>query len=542
MLVTRRNGGQESDRHRLHDESGAALVVVIILMLFGFLVAATVAASVVFTIGANATNRSNTQAFIAAESGRDAARAQLTHAIDSNGDLHCNAGTLTGSGASPHYSFTIHSTQSATRPSSSIEAGVTQSCPTLTSKFVVIRSIGTGPGGDTAVIDAVYPWKITHVEQPAGTMAYFDGEFKATKSTYAGDLVIREPDTYTCNNASTIDGDLWAVKGNVVLSTDCQITGSIYAFGTVTSSSSGIKVGGDIIAGGSISMSSNGVVIGGSISSGGTVTLSNTGSTTASVGGTVTAAAAAPTIGTQWKKSPENTQLTGVQGAAPVFDPALADVYAVTQWLEITSSGTWGSASTTPSTTTYHLCDAPSIAAELANTSAGRALFDMSSCLASNGKVVEVHLTGAAMSVARDAVFYVPANKGMDLQITAPLSKVGDPQIIVAHADGNPGDVRPTTCVEGTDSLKITASVAPRLMLYSPCGLNGNIGVSFTGQLYTANSGNHLVLTSFTCAPMGWLPAFGQLSCGVKGDGGALDTSKDVVSLDARDYQTEVTP
>jgi len=541
MLVIRRLIDRAQKRGDSDDERGAILVAVVVLMLLGVVIATAIAASVVFTIGQNVDNRSNTQAFIAAESGRDAARAQLTQAIDVNGDLHCNAATLVGTGSSPDYSFTIHSTQSTTAPKSATEAGVSQTCPTLTSKFVVIRSTGTGPGGDTVTVDAVYPWKITHVEQPAGTMAYFDGQFKATKSTYTGDLVIRDTAPYTCNNESTIDGDLWAVKGNVVLSTDCHITGSIYAFGTVTSSSSGVNVGGDILAGGNVSMSSNGVVVGGSISSGASVTLSNTGSTTAKVGGTVTAAAAVPTIGNKWTKL-DGTALTGVKGATPVFDPTLADVFAVTQWLEITSSGSWGSAATTPSTTTYHVCDAASIRTELAKTTAGRALFDMSSCLASNGKVVQVYLTGIDMTVARDAAFYIPANKKMDLQITAPLRKVGNPQIVIAHADGNSGDVRPTACVEGTDSLAISAVVEPRLMLYSPCGLNGNIGVSFSGQLYTANSGNHLVLADFVCEPMGWLPAFGQLSCGVKGEGGALDTSKDVVSLDSRNYQTEVSP
>lgn len=522
------------------DDRGAVLVVVVVLMLVGVVIATAIAASVVFTIGANVDNRSNTQAFIAAESGRDAARAQLTQAIDASGDLHCTAATLVGTGTSPNYSFTIHSTASATQPKNASESGVSQTCPTLASKYIVIRSTGTGPGGDTATIDSVYPWKITHVEQPAGTMAYFDGEFKATKSTYKGDLVIRDIAPYTCNNSSVIDGDLWAVKGNVELSTGCRITGSIYAFGTVTSSSSDIKIGGDIIAGGQIAMKSDGVTVGGKIHSGNTVNLTNTGSTSATVAGTVVAAAAIPTIQDKWRK-PDGTALTGTKGAAPVFDPTLADVFDVTRWLEITSSGVWGSASTAPSTTKYTTCDASTIRTELAKTGAGRALFDMSACLDASGKVVDVTLGGTALTIARDAVFYVPASKEMNLKVTAPILRSGDPQLLFVHADKNPGDGAPSACTK-QDSMAISASIEPRMMVYSPCGLNGNITVAFTGQLYTANSGNHLVLSSFTCAPMGWLPAFGKLSCGVKGDGGALDTSKDVASLDSRSYQTEVTP
>jgi hypothetical protein len=330
------------------------------------------------------------------------------------------------------------------------------------------------------------------------------------------------------------------VKGNVELSTGCRITGSIYAFGTVTSSSSDIKVGGDIIAGGQIAMKSDGVTVGGKIHSGNKVELTNTGSTSATVAGTVIAAAAIPTIEDKWRK-PDGTALSGTKGAAPVFEPTLADVFEVTKWLEVTSSGVWGSASTTPSTTMYTTCDAATIRAELAKTAAGRALFDMSACLDSSKKVVKVTLDGTAFTVARDAVFYVPASKQMNVQILAPILRSGDPQLLFVHADGNPGDGAPTACTS-QDAFDVTASVEPRMMIYSPCGLNGNIKVAFTGQLYTANSGNHLVLSSFTCAPMGWLPAFGNLSCGVKGDGGALDTSKDVASLDSRSYQTEVAP
>ena len=372
-------------------------------------------------------------------------------------------------------------------------------------------------------------------------MAYFDGEFKATKSTYEGDLVIRGTAPYTCNNSSVIDGDLWVVKASVVLSTDCKVTGSVYVFGTVDGSSSGINIGGDIIAGGDISMASNGVVVGGKIQSGAKVTLSNTGSTTATVVGDVIARTTA-SVGDKWvHPGTPPTPIVPIQNApAPVFDPTLLEVFEVTKWLEITSPGIWGSPSSTPSTTVYTTCDPAVIRTQLANASAGRALFDMSACLTPSGKTVNVHLTGAAISVARDAVFYVPANKQMDLQLNTTISIAsGDPQLLFVHADSNSADSAPSTCAQGMDKLAISATVAPRTMLYSPCGLNGNISVSFNGQLYTANSGNHLVLSAFTCKPMGWLPAFGNLSCGIKGEGGALDTSKDVVSLDILAYQTE---
>jgi Tfp pilus assembly protein PilX len=528
--------------HRRNDE-GAVLVTVVVVMLVGFIVATVIAASVLFTIRSNVGNTDRTQAFISAESGRDAALASLSGAINSAGDLVCTPAMLVDDGSDPAYTYKIRSTQvlTAAKPLSWESPDLSDACPTVNSNFVVIQAKGTAPDGSTATIDAVYPWRVTHVEQPAGTMAYFDGQFRATKSTYEGDLVIRGTAPYTCNNSSVIDGDLWVVKSSVVLSTDCTVTGSVYVFGTVDASSSGINIGGDLIAGGDINMASNGVVIGGKIHSGAKISLTNTGSTTATVVGDVIARTTA-TVGDKWvHPTTPPTPIVPIQdGPAPVFAPTLVDVFDVTKWLEITSPGIWGAPSSTPSTTTYTTCDPAVIRTELANASAGRALFDMSACLTPSKKTVNVHLEGAAISVARDAVFFVPANKQMDLKITTPISTAsGDPQVLFVHADSNSGDAAPTTCPEGEDKLAISAAVAPRMMLYSPCGLGGNISVDFSGQLYTANSGNHLVLSSFTCKPMGWLPAFGNLSCGIKGEGGALDTSKDVVSLDLLVYQTE---
>ena len=83
--------------HRRNDD-GAVLVTVVVVMLVGFVVATVIAASVLFTIRSNVSNTDRTQAFISAESGRDAALASLTGAINSSGDLICNAGMLSQPG------------------------------------------------------------------------------------------------------------------------------------------------------------------------------------------------------------------------------------------------------------------------------------------------------------------------------------------------------------------------------------------------------------------------------------------------------------
>src|SRR5690348_9737775 len=86
-------------RSRANDD-GAILVTVIVVMFVGFIVAATIAASIMFTIGANDSNQDRTEAFIAAESGRDAAVAAVT--------AGCTSTTVTGS--DPTYATQIYST------------------------------------------------------------------------------------------------------------------------------------------------------------------------------------------------------------------------------------------------------------------------------------------------------------------------------------------------------------------------------------------------------------------------------------------------
>ena len=79
------------------DDSGAVLVTVVVVMLVGFIVATVIASSVLFTIRSNVGNIDRTQAFIAAESGRDTAVAALKDGCVSR-DL---AGTGSRPGVSP---------------------------------------------------------------------------------------------------------------------------------------------------------------------------------------------------------------------------------------------------------------------------------------------------------------------------------------------------------------------------------------------------------------------------------------------------------
>lgn len=510
MLVMRRL----LDRTPASDDRGAVLVTVVVVMIVGFIVAATIAASVMFTIQANAGNRDNLEAFVAAESGRDVAVGALV--------AGCSATSFTGT--TPAYTSTVYAVDGAEpRTSDSLSA----SCPTADTDFVVINSVGTGPDGSTAEIDAVYPWQVVYTEQPGGTLSYFS-QFSANKSSYEGDLVVRQGD-YSCPNLATIDGDLWVVNGNVSLSSTCHVTGNIYARGTVTISSANTKVDGEILALGKIEITSNNVTIGGDIHSGSTVDLKNTGSTTGTVANDAEVkAVGAVTVGDKWKRA-DGSAIVGITGAAtPVFTPTLDAVYGMTTWIDLTSQD-WGTG------TRVATCASNPIA-QLSGGSTPLIL-DYTAC----GNSVTIAPTAGA--VTRDVVFLVKPASRMIVELKNNLSvSAGTPQLMFVHTDPTLDDN--PTCGNGSqnDKFEVGAGVTvqPRVMLYTPCGLTGNVKSDFNGQLYTANDGTFAVDATFVCNPMSWEPSLPSLSCLVRGEGGGSGGEPTVTqSLGELRYQTE---
>jgi Tfp pilus assembly protein PilX len=232
--------GLEGARTRKrHNEDGIALVTVLVVMLVGFVIAATIATSVVAAIRSNVGNRSATQAFIAAESGRDAALAHLADSCDDS--LH----PIDSSGAL-EYSATIYVTDGA-QPSGSESSGLSQGCPTPDTKFVVISSTGTGPNGSSTTVDAVYPWIVTWEQQAGGVLAYFASGV-SLRGTYAGDIVVRSGD-YSCAAEGTLDGDLYVTRGRAIFSRDCTVYGDVWTYGDIDGASQRINITGNVKAG-----------------------------------------------------------------------------------------------------------------------------------------------------------------------------------------------------------------------------------------------------------------------------------------------------
>lgn len=538
-----------------NDESGAILVTVVVVMLVGFVIAATIAASVIFTIGANEANEDRTEAFIAAESGRDVAVAAVAKGIaDGDGNIACTAGLTIPPGGDSTYSYTatVRWATASTPPAtwSSIAGGATSysACPTPTSNWVVIRAIGSVPGGSSSTVDAAYGWSVVPDTRPAGTVAYFDGQFTATKSTYEGDLVIRGTDNYKCNNGAgnALKGDLWVTNASVEVTGDCWVTGSIYAYGFVSAQNKNLNVGGDIITEtGDIDLKSDGVVVGGQLYAGHNVVLTKSG--TVGNGTTIKAVCgvnppgAACTLGaipSTWTHA-DLSPVTGEVGQPkPTFEPTLKAVHDATAWLELDATKSLSADSEVfPNTSVPNVCSSAALAGIL-ETAGDRAYIDMSACISGNAVTIQPN----AATVRRSALFYVPPSTGMNLKLTNNLTDGGgDPQLLFVHGDSNVADGKPSACAQGPDALALpqATTIAVRTMIYSACGVNETMKLTMTGQLYLGTDGLHLNGGTFECAPMGWPPAFKNLACGVKGSGGIFDPDRTAQVLGALTHQTE---
>jgi len=541
------------------DDAGVGLVLVVVLMFLGLIIATSIAAMVMFSIHTNADNKHNTQAYVAAESGRDAAVAAI-HANIAAGDgaLTCSTGFTAPAVDTPDFGYTATVRWAAddTDPSewSSVVSGASEydACPTDSSQYVVISATGTS-NGQTSTVDSVFPWTKSPDTRPAGTLAYFDSEFKATKSTYTGDLVIRGTSNYSCNNSTgpVVEGDLWVTNAGIDVTGPCEVTGNIYAYGTVDVANKDFKVGGDVITQhGDINITAKDATVGGQIYSGGNVSLTKNGVVGhIETSATLCTAAGFPTapckIGwvvkavgtvtspfpTVWTH-PDGTVASGADHqAAPVIDPPLSAVHDATAWLELDSSLDWGTGDVQRVT---GACTQSQLQNALQATGPQpRVFIDMTGC---GGTV-----NPGNVNVKRDALIYVPSSDSMDLNLGGTISKTGDPQLIVVHGDANRADHQPT-CTTGSDKLTVATTIAPRTMIYSPCGINNTMALTMTGQLYMGTQGLHLNGGTFSCSPMGWAPAFKNLSCGVKGSGGIFDPSRTVVSIGQLTYQVEDAP
>jgi len=519
---------------RKGDDRGAALVTVVVVMMVGVAAALLIAAYVTYAIWTNGNNASRTQAFIAAESGRDAVLAKMLLSP-------CDLTVQQNDPAQPGYDSTLPMYRNASATTGPDSSNQSRACPVAKTKStIVITSTGFTSAGQPTTVVSTYLRDISTTNSPGGTMSYFDGSFLATQSNYTGDLVIRNG-PYACNSHSTINGDLWVLNGTVDLSADCTINGNVYAFGAITASGgNGAIVKGNLYTAGLVDLSANHFALGvatdaasGSVYADGTFTLGNKPSILGSyvVGGaatmnggavvgkpatsvakcatTPTPAANAGLCGTPDLKKPGTDRTT----------PSLAMVKTMTTWRDLGNvRAPWGSSvewRTGP-------CDGSDVRGLLtAAPAAGntRIGIDYSGCTGTT----TIKISGGALSY--DAVFLARANGAMSVNVTGNITSANDPQLFFVHADANLTDTGGTppepkpSCGSGSasDSLNLPGTVQARMMFYTPCGLNNSSqnGLVFRGQYYSNNDGSaHWVHPDFTCTPMSWAPVI-DLGCKV---------------------------
>ncbi|GAA5204602.1 hypothetical protein [Microbacterium jejuense] len=530
------------------DDMGAVLITVVVVMLVGFLIATIIAASVLTTINVNADNRRHTQAFVAAESGRDAAVAAMSDG--------CVAADMTGSGASPTFTYNIRTTAGA-QPSD-YDALTDANCPTISTTYIVIRSTGTGPNSTSATVDSVYRWSATYSDVPGGVVTYFSGNVSQGVSHYTGDLVLRNGD-WSCTVGGLLEGDLYVLNGTVTLSNDCTIKGDIYAKGKVKGTSQNWHVQsrtspngwvspGNIVTDAFVDFASNGnPSVAGSIHARGDVTLAAGGGGHGTVGGTVTSMQAADLINdAAWTTG----AITLGSSTPPPFVPTLAWLEDATKWIDLDRTSGWIAGGATRIAVPSSSCN--SVLQNDAATSTwvkdklavatGPIFIDFTSC----NKNVSMTLDGV-VNLNYDTVVLVPEGKSMTISLGSGLSAAAHRQLFFVHEDKNRddvdvnGDPKPTCGIGGQDSFGTSGPIDTDIdvMIYSPCGLSGTVTASFQGQLYTDDTTNFHSGSNYTCRPMSWPTALANLGCAIKGAGGVIDMTTIVQKLGERVYQTE---
>jgi Tfp pilus assembly protein PilX len=537
-------------RRRATDDDGAVLITVVVVMLVGFIIAVTVAASVMFTIEANVGNKDRTQAFIAAESGRDVALGSIREKIQPSG-LNCDATKtpapplMSDAGTMPNYEYKIFTSAEVVRPLSDDATAWATTCPTNATKWVKIESTGWQVPTDKITVDAIYPWFFGPSNTPSGTVAFFEGEFTATKSTYAGDLVIREG-PYECNNGASggIQGDLWVLRGSMTVTDTCIVTGSVYVRDQISVANKQLKVGGDLMSiAGMIKLNANGVEIGGDVYAAGDIdTKTGSGVVKGSFKTPLNMVDHDPTVWTNGAIPPLAVPVDD-NAATPEISPTLEQVYEATRWIELTSTTTWSSIALpvhAPAPGT--VCSTSQLQAVL-STAGTRAVIDMTGC-PTGGSGIKV--APGNVTVARDVAILVPANEKMDLELTETISRPAStslatgPQLLIVHLDPNGSDGRPPTCGSSDlDKFTATGTNHVRTLIYSACGIGSTMSLTMSGQLYMGSDGLHLNGGTFTCVPMSWAPTLPTISCGIKGSGGIFDPTNTITRLDDLAYQTE---
>jgi hypothetical protein len=287
-------------------------------------------------------------------------------------------------------------------------------------------------------------------------------------------------------------------------------------------------------------MSATGMIVGGDLVSNGSITVD-----AGQVNGKARAA------GTVTVKSNPQAKVVGAieQNLSPgpaVFSPTLADVYAMTAWVDLPSAkSVWGS---DVDWVTYTPLGGKNPCVGDVTASATKALaagttrvgIDYSACTTD----VTAKITTAAFD--RDVLILIPPGVAMNVDIggTVTSSLPTRSQFFFIHGDSNTADPKPNCRAGGSagDSITLPVSLGVDVLFYTACGI-GKVPNAFTGQYYAADDGDsHWVQPTFTCKQMKWSPVI-DLGCKL-GESGGSGTGPKIPTIQkpVRNTQVEVAP
>lgn len=261
---------------RARRDDGVAMVAVVALVAVMVVVTAAVATSVTSAQSFTSSTEASVQSQSAAEAGIAAARAGLiAGTCGSRGAVYSS-----GAGTTPAYSAKIYTSTDGTTWSGSpnCPASIAVGVKIVSTGYAVTDALGGVSNGDETVIEAILSSEaVTTSIVPSGPaiFAYSSNGFGGGGQLLSEDggdasVMVKQGDV-NCDGGASGDVDMVVQNGNLTVAAGCNITGDIWASGTVTMPG-GPDVGGNVV--GSALNLSGGSKVHGSVWVTGAITMS----------------------------------------------------------------------------------------------------------------------------------------------------------------------------------------------------------------------------------------------------------------------------
>lgn len=498
------------------DDRGAALAAVIGLMATGMLMTALVAGSVVTAMGTTSGVRAGVQSQAAAEAGIAAARAGLIAGT-------CSAQASLASGA-PAYVSTAGETPKYV--ASVWRAGASGAwepgCPISLATQVRILSTGyaqsTGVNGnvahDTTHLEAILSAAITPgqiIATGPAVYAYNAGSFGnggqlVSLDGSTPDVIVKNGNV-TCDNNFTATANLVVNGGSLLVDNGCDISGNVWASGSIAFTNSG-EVGGYAVGNGvtmanssrvskvwstsyfttsgnivvssgvkAYSMSLGGGTLGGSSYVYGTTSVTAPNQTTLS--GTIVTEVAG-TISNSWSGKPKVTVTNPI--TSPTFASDVPESPVVPNWIDFGAQAAHFTDETWSGFSVYAMgtsCGPANIAAAVASFGTQPGIIDGRACtgplyINQNNSIVLY----SDVAIIADQILF--DNQGT-------LSSAQTRRVWLINPD-YVADASPTCADQSLDINNNAHFTNLNVMLYSPCTVSAVAGIAINGQIFSGTT------------------------------------------------------